>query len=157
NFETWTWAGTSQLRRCSAFLRYLLNIPEVNRDVISPWLRRLPSPSRSRLEVGWLWGDKTASRRRAFRALTKGLGDIRTLRIVSPYFDDGSAALLESLLQETAIATNGETKVEIWTDGSGSVSGRSDYQHLIKLITARRRFLEVKTVIRQGTDGLRGI
>src|SRR5439155_19146899 len=109
------------------FLRYLRTIREVNSEVLSPWIRRLPSASKARRELDWLWGDKTDARRQAFRALTNGLGRIRAVRVVSPYFDNGSAALLGNLLEELGTGTAGN-RIEVWTDGPGCVARRSDYQ-----------------------------
>src|SRR5206468_3840112 len=74
------------------------------------------------------------------------------VRVVSPYFDKGSAALLGNLLEELGTGTAGN-RIEVWTDGSGCVARRSDYQSLLKLIAAHGRAVELKKVLRRGRHG----
>ena len=49
--------------------------------------------------IPWLFGDKTSNRNTAFKSLVMGVkGRPRVLRVMSPYFDEGSVGLMEELL-----------------------------------------------------------
>src|ERR1043165_7364956 len=57
NFEAWTVLRGPDVGAATAFLSYLRDLREVNGEVLSPWLRRMPAPSRAPRALDWLWGN----------------------------------------------------------------------------------------------------
>jgi hypothetical protein len=156
NFETWAWTQPPAFGVCAGFLRYLLSVREANRDVLEPWLTRLPRPTRGPREVAWLFGDKSPARRAAFRGLAHGVGRASILRIVSPYFDGDSEEVLAQLLEDISMTAGIPRRIELWVDSSGSVARSSDYNVVLKLLAGARTSVELRTVVRPRLAGMGG-
>lgn len=146
NCELWTWDAGKGLRACASFLEFLTRI-HIGKGAVESWVDGINRSVQRSASLPWLFGDKRTLRQRAFKALIGGIhGEPRVLRILSPYFDEGSPDLMEqilSLLQSTKAPV--ET-VEVWIDASQVLASASDYRNLIALQKKCRHKLVVKSL-----------
>lgn len=134
NFELWTWDAGKGLRACASFLKFLASMPSVGKGVVESWVDGINRCAQGSASLPWLFGDKEALRQRAFKALIGGIqGDARVLRILSPYFDEGSPQLMEEILSLLESSKGPLPRVEVWVDASQIFASASDYRSLMAL------------------------
>jgi hypothetical protein len=80
-------------------------------------------------------------------------GRPRVLRILSPYFDEGSVGLMEELLSILSSMKGGVEHLEVWVDGSQIFAKPLDYRNLIALRGAQERGLLFKTFRKKPRNG----
>jgi hypothetical protein len=148
NFETWNWNASGGISACADFLQYLSRFQESDSELVLSWVRAIRKLSPRPARISWLFGDKTKTRKSAFRALTRGpIGNAKVLRIVSPYFDTQSPKLFKELVAEIQRTAGKLGRVELWIDGSARIARRSDYETVFQLLSATRmRTIEIRTV-----------
>lgn len=130
NAELWSWQERSSLAACREYLRAVA--PIVGTDVVDPWLKRLPD---AKPRLPWLFGDKEKARRAAWTYLCDSeIGKPVRLTVASPYFDSGSAELLEDLMSSIKARLGAAPRVRLLIDGSGHVGGKADYESIIRVV-----------------------
>jgi hypothetical protein len=154
NLELWTWNAGENLSACASFLEFLGGMPNVGAGVVESWLKGMHRRRNRSVSIQWLFGNKTANRNAAFKSLAMGIkGRPRVLRVVSPYFDEGSVGLMEEILSSLD-STNGEVEqIEVWIDGSQVFAKPLDYQNLIAIQTAQKAALQIKCIRKRSRNG----
>jgi hypothetical protein len=154
NLELWTWDAEQNLPACASFLEFLGGMPNIGAGVVESWLKGIRLHRKRSITIPWLFGDKTSSRKTAFKSLVTGIKSTpRVLRIMSPYFDEGSVGLMEELLSLLDSAKGGVEKVEIWIDGSKAFAKPLDYRNLIALQVAQKGKLLIKSLRKKLGNG----
>jgi hypothetical protein len=154
NLELWTWGAQQNLSSCASFLEFLGGMPNIGAGVVESWLKGMHRYRKRSVTIPWLFGDKTSSRNTAFKSLVTGIkGRPRVLRIVSPYFDEGSVELMEELLSLLDSAKGGVEKLEVWVDGSKVFAKPLDYRNLISLQVAHKGRLLIKSLRKKTGNG----
>ncbi|MBX2989143.1 MAG: hypothetical protein KF802_14730 [Bdellovibrionaceae bacterium] len=128
NLETWNWNARTAEPAIKDFLLYLSK-GHLKESFLSSWTKRLKS-SKTKL-VYWLDGSqkkKADTRLLIWKECAKQVGMIKTVRITSPYFDDGSKALLQEILIHTQ-----PDQVEVVLDLSGALAGRKHLERALAL------------------------
>ncbi|MBZ5659864.1 MAG: hypothetical protein LAO08_05595 [Acidobacteriia bacterium] len=155
NLELWTWDAGESLSACASFLEFLGGMPNVGAGVVESWLKGMHRYRKRSVSIPWLFGDdKTSNRNTAFKSLVMGIKDKpRVLRIMSPYFDEGSVGLMEELLSVLNSAKGGVDRVEVWVDGSQVFAKPLDYRNLIGLQVAQKGELLIKSIRKKPGNG----
>jgi hypothetical protein len=154
NLELWTWDAEQNLAACASFLEFLAGMPNIGAGVVESWLKGIRRYRKRSATIPWLFGDKTSSRKTAFKSLVTGIKSRpRVLRIMSPYFDEGSVGLMEELLSLLDSAKGGVEKVEVWIDGSKVFAKPLDYRNLIALQVAQKGKLLIKSLRKKLGNG----
>jgi hypothetical protein len=154
NLELWTWNAGESLSACASFLEFLGGMPNVGTGVVESWLQGIHRYRKRSVTIPWLFGDKTANRNAAFKSLAMGIkGRPRVLRVMSPYFDEGSVGLMEEILSSLDSANAGVEQIEVWVDGSQVFAKPPDYQNLIALQTAQKGNLHIKFIRKKARNG----
>jgi hypothetical protein len=154
NLEVWSWDCGACLSACRSFLNYLAGIPNVGGDALKDWIVGLRRYENQGVLAPWLFKNKTAARTAAFSSLATGIrGTPAVLRVLSPYFDDKSPALLNEMLGILRAKKKKPRRVEIWVDGSGNFTTSPHLQNLIKLKESQKERLVIKTLRRKAQLG----
>src|SRR6267142_181378 len=156
NLELWTWNAGESLSACASFLEFLGDIPNVGAGVVESWLKGMHRYRKRSVTIPWLFGDKTSNRNTAFKSLVMGTkGRPRVLRVMSPYFDEGSVALMEELLFLLDSTKGGVEKIEVGVDGSQVCAKPLDYINVVALQAAQKGKLLIKSLRKKPRNGYR--
>jgi hypothetical protein len=154
NLELWTWNAGESLSACASFLEFLGGMPNLAGGVVESWLKGMHRHRKRSVTTPWLFGDKTSNRNTVFKSLVLGIkGRPRVLRVMSPYFDEGSVGLMEEILSLLDSAKGGVEKIEVWVDGSQVFAKPLDYQNLIALQTAQKGNMLIKFLRKKPRNG----
>lgn len=147
NTEIWSWDERQALGACRSYLSRIAGM--VGQEVVAPWIRRLP---KDESQLPWLFGSKRRAREAAWNYLSPpSIGTPQLLTVASPYFDRGSAELLDELLAHVASRLGSSPAVNLLIDGSGHLGRRSDYVEVLAL--SKRKNVRVLGPARKDSAG----
>ena len=131
NSASWDWDKTTEFSNVSATLEDLIKRKLIDTNDVRPWLDDLKRTVRKPSSVSWLLPGKKKD------VLSDVLGILKAkvskptlLRILSPYYDKGSAVLARDFLRGLGLDNHA---IEIWADRSGIHTQGSHVANLISL------------------------
>lgn len=131
NLEAWNWNANGGQPILNDFLSFLSKA-HLKKEFLGTWLKRLKKIKAT--NVFWLDGSqktKEALRKRIWQNSVSTVGQVSTLRIVSPYFDEGSQPLLQEILN--ALKDSPRVCVEVVVDLSLSLANRKHLESALAL------------------------